>query len=231
LSSSRLKSMDRPAFHSILYIVCHHDIRSVTSKLIVLSQQLGRAGSLKTEPLLQSRGGFRTVRVRPAVRGGVSGCPVDVGHTGRGKRSPLRGCVLSRLDGVRIVSRVDSSGCCLPADRAAGGRWGLRPIHGRPRAPIVRRHHHGESSCGSSRSSGVGCMLRGPITCSPTAVAPRLLSGSVVVRGHTSDHVAKWSAVGGVCVGGSGAYGSGYGGAVGVAGGCGAGVVVAVVRV
>ncbi len=74
-------------------------------------------------------------------------------------------------------------------------------------------------------------MLRGPITCSPTAVAPRLLSGSVVVRGHTSDHVAKWSAVGGVCVGGSGAYGSGYGGAVGVAGGCGAGVVVAVVRV
>ncbi len=73
-------------------------------------------------------------------------------------------------------------------------------------------------------------MLRGPFTCSPTAVAPRLLTGSVVVRGHTSDHVGVGSAVGGVCGGGSGGDGSGYGGAVGVAGGGGVDVVVAVVR-
>jgi len=72
-------------------------------------------------------------------------------------------------------------------------------------------------------------MLRGPFTCSPTPVAPRLLSGSVAVRGHTSDHVVEWSTVGGVGVGGPGAYGSGYGGAVGVAGGGGVDVVGAVV--
>jgi len=92
------------------------------------------------QALLQYSSGFRTLASRSTATGGVSGCPVDVGRTGRGKRTPLQGCASSRPNGVRMLS--------------GGSFWPLSAPRGE-----IGGSPSGDGFCGPSRCCGGGCVF------------------------------------------------------------------------